>query len=70
MVSTLQVDLNLYLPEPPRKILLKKCIFTFSDNVTNYALIVGAKNVNDERKKICSSIHLKESHIVHENVKK
>ena len=50
MVSTLQVALNLYLPGPPRKIHLKKCIFTFSENVTNYALIVGVHNVNEERK--------------------
>ena len=49
MVSTLQVALNLYLPGPPRKIHLKKCIFTFSENVTNYALIVGVENVNEER---------------------
>ena len=51
MVSTLQVALNLYLPGPPRKMHLKKCIFTFSENVTcNYALIVGVQNVNEERK--------------------
>ena len=49
MVSTLQVALNLYLPGPPRKIHLKKCIFTFSENVTNYALIIGVENVNEER---------------------
>ena len=49
MVSTLQVALNLYLPGPPRKIHLKKCIFTFSENVTNKALIVGVQNVNEER---------------------
>ena len=42
-----------------RKIHLKKCIFTFSENVTNYVLLVGVQNVNEERKKICSSIHLK-----------
>ena len=50
MVSTLQVALNLYLPGPLRKIHLKKCIFTFSENFTNYALIVGVENVNEERK--------------------
>ena len=40
MAITLKVALNLYLPEPPRKIHFKKCIFTFFENVTNYALIV------------------------------
>ena len=29
---------------------LKKCSFTFSENVTNYALIVDVQNVNKERK--------------------
>ena len=44
----------------PRKIHLKKCIFTFSENVTNYSFTVGVHvTVTEERKNMRSSIHLK-----------
>ena len=57
MVSRLQVGLNFYLSEFPRKIHLEKCMFTFSENVTNYALFGGVQNVEERRTFFFSSIH-------------